>query len=163
MVDFQDVPKITTYLLQKEQFASLERDDLQQEAYLALLESMTCKEFWAKLYRGAYSLMHRYGNTVDDAHTNWSADQVAYAEAIADYYKALGWPDTAKAFGIRTDNTKAQKVLSRYYGRNRNKPVQGKRPGQYKKIQLAELDPKQVSRTTYWRARKRGYAFVLIS
>ena len=85
------------------------------------------------------------------------------AEGIADYYKALGWPETCKAFGIDQGNTKAQKILSRHYGRDRSKPVKGKRPGKMVKTDIKDINPANVSRTTYWRARKRGYAYVSIS
>lgn len=157
--------KITTYLLSRECFQnfSIDQEDAEQEVAFALLSSNNDKEFWKNAYRGLYSLVSQKVFQINTDPSRWSEEEVLYAESIAAYYREFGWPQTADAFGIDPNNSYAQKLLSRHYGRKREVILSGKRPGNYEKILFEDLDKNQVSRTTYWRAKKRGYAYILKS
>lgn len=155
-------------------FQHLPYEDAASEIILAKLEEPTDeKAFFHLAYRRLWGLFTSlYNRQVDisrlGAPTNeWTQEDIDTASAVAAYYKRFGWPATCEAFGIDPRNRKAQKLLSYKWGRATDKPVAGKPRGQRKKIEVSgnadELAKEHgLSRTSAWRAKKRGWITVPI-
>lgn len=169
--------KIRSYVFRKvDAFKHIPKDDAASEIILCRLEHPDDdRAFFHLVYRRLWNLFQCLYNRgiditmLDRPSNSWTTDEITMAEAVASYYHRFGWVPTCQAFDIDPDNRKAQKILSSYWGRDRAKLVAGKPIGKRKRVDTAGLSAKEVqtryglSRTTAWRAEKRGWATIPIN
>lgn len=156
----------------QETFRRLPAADAVSEIQLARLEEPSDNgAFFRLVYRKLWGLLDALRNPVIDVaflespSNEWTESDIEQAEAIAAYYRRFGWPATCRAFGISPDNRKAQKLLASEWGRNRKSAIAGKPPGARRKVQVTDsnisaLEEAGLSRTSIWRAKKRGWATI---
>lgn len=169
--------KIRAYIFRKvEAFEHLPYEDAASEIILCRLEHPEDdRAFFHLAYRRLWDLFQGLYNRaiditmLDRPSNSWTADEVAMAEAVVSYYHRFGWVPTCEAFDIDPENHKAQKLLSYQWGRDRAKTLAGMPRGKRKRVDVTGLPAKEIqaryglSRTSAWRAAKRGWVTVLIN